>query len=343
MDRGQTGGHHALPLFWEESMGIKSVLAFLALGLAAMASAQTANYPNRPVTLIVPAGAGGGTDVVARVLADELGKRLGQAVVVDNKTGASGMLGTQAVARAAPDGHTLLVAYSTPIFYAHHIFAKVPYDIRKDFEFISQLAATSLVMMVNADVPAKNMKEFMAWAQQNKGKVNYGSYGQGSPGHLMSAYLSDSRKLDMTHVAYKSEAPHIQDLAGGVVSWGLGTIAAAQGALKDKRIRPIAIYGPKRLAELPDVATMAEQGFADPEFNTVAWFTLLAPAGTPKPILQRLEKETVEIIHSTAMKARFQVFGLESVPGGAARFHKDFDAVDPVIQKLVRISGVRAN
>jgi len=343
MDRGQTGGHHALPLFWEESMGIKSVLAFLALGLAAMASAQTANYPNRPVTLIVPAGAGGGTDVVARVLADELGKRLGQAVVVDNKTGASGMLGTQAVARAAPDGHTLLVAYSTPIFYAHHIFAKVPYDIRKDFEFISQLAATSLVMMVNADVPAKNMKEFMAWAQQNKGKVNYGSYGQGSPGHLMSAYLSDSRKLDMTHVAYKSEAPHIQDLAGGVVSWGLGTIAAAQGALKDKRIRPIAIYGPKRLAELPDVATMAEQGFADPEFNTVAWFTLLAPAGTPKPILQRLEKETVEIIHSTAMKARFQVFGLESVPGGAARFHKDFDAVDPVIQKLVRISGVKAN
>ena len=324
-------------------MGIKSVLAFLALGLAAMASAQTANYPSRPVTLVVPAGAGGGTDVVARVLADELGKRLGQAVVVDNKTGASGMLGTQAVARAAPDGHTLLVAYSTPIFYAHHIFAKVPYDIRKDFEFISQLAATSLVMMVNADVPAKNMKEFMAWAQQNKGKVNYGSYGQGSPGHLMSAYLSDSRKLDMTHVAYKSEAPHIQDLAGGVVSWGLGTIAAAQGALKDKRIRPIAIYGPKRLAELPDVATMAEQGFADPEFNTVAWFTLLAPAGTPKPILQRLEKETVEIIHSTAMKARFQVFGLESVPGGAARFHKDFDAVDPVIQKLVRISGVRAN
>lgn len=324
-------------------MGIKTVLAFLALGFAAVASAQTANYPNRPVTLIVPAGAGGGTDVVARVLADELSKRLGQAVVVDNKTGASGMLGTQAVARAAPDGHTLLVAYSTPIFYAHHIFAKVPYDIRKDFEFISQLAATSLVMMVNADVPAKNMKEFMAWAQQNKGKVNYGSYGQGSPGHLMSAYLSDSRKLDMTHVAYKSEAPHIQDLAGGVVSWGLGTIAAAQGALKDKRIRPIAIYGPKRLAELPDVATMAEQGFADPEFNTVAWFTLLAPAGTPKPILQRLEKETVEIIHSTAMKARFQVFGLESVPGGAARFHKDFDAVDPVIQKLVRISGVKAN
>ena len=315
-------------------MRIKTVLATmaLALGAAGWAQAQTASaakdYPNRPITLVVPAGAGGGTDVVARVLADQLGKRLGQAVVVDNKTGASGMLGTQAVARAAPDGYTLLVAYSTPVFYAHHIFA--------------QLASTSLVMMVNANVPVKNMKEFMAWAQANKGKVNYGSYGQGSAGHLMSAYLSDTRKLDMTHVAYKSESPHIQDLAGGVVSWGLGTIAAAQGVLKDNRVRPIAIYGPKRLAELPDVPTMAEQGFADPEFNTVAWFTLLAPKGTPKPILQRLEKESVEIIHSTAMKARFQVFGLESVPGGAAQFHKDFDAVDPVIQKLVKISGVKA-
>ena len=214
-------------------MRIKTVLATmaLALGAAGWAQAQTASaakdYPNRPITLVVPAGAGGGTDVVARELADQLGKRLGQAVVVDNKTGASGMLGTQAVARAAPDGYTLLVAYSTPVFYAHHIFAKVPYDIRKDFEFITQLASTSLVMMVNANVPVKNMKEFMAWAQANKGKVNYGSYGQGSAGHLMSAYLSDTRKLDMTHVGYKSEAPHIQDLAGGVVPWGLGTVAAA--------------------------------------------------------------------------------------------------------------------
>lgn len=325
-------------------MRIKTVLAAvaLALGVSGLAQAQTSSYPSRPITLVVPAGAGGGTDVVARVLADQLGKRLGQAVVVDNKTGASGMLGTQAVARAAPDGHTLLVAYSTPVFYVQHIFAKVPYDMRKDFEFISELAATSLVLMVNDKVPAKNMKEFMAWAQANKGKVNYGSYGQGSAGHLMSAYLSESRKLDMTHVAYKSEAPYVQDLAGGVVSWGLGTVAAAQGVIKDNRVRPLAIFGPRRLADLPDVPTMAEAGFADPEFNTVAWFTLLAPKGTPQPILQRLEKETVEIIHSTAMKARFQVFGLEGVEGGSAQFRRDFDAVDPIIQKLVKISGVKA-
>ena len=319
-------------------------LAGLALG-AAQAQAQgkgaASDYPNHPVTMVIPAGAGGATDVLGRVLGQELGKRLGQPVVVDNKTGASGMLGAQAVARAAPDGYTLLMAYSTPVFYVHHMFAKVPYDIRKDFEFITEIAATSLVLLVNKDLPVKNMKEFMAWAQQNKGKVNYGSYGQGSAGHLMSAYLSDSRKLDMTHVAYKSEAPHIVDLSAGVVPWGLGTIAAAQGVLKDQRVRPIAIFGPKRLPELPDVPTMAEAGFPDPEFNTVAWFTLLAPKGTPKAIVQRLERETIEVMQSAPFKARLQVFGLDPVKGGAEQFHKDFDATEPIIQKLVKISGAK--
>jgi tripartite-type tricarboxylate transporter receptor subunit TctC len=317
----------------------------MACGLWGSALAQTGNtapYPTRPITLIVPAAAGGATDVVARVMAEQLGKRLGQTVVVDNKTGASGMLGTQAVARAAADGHTLLLAYSTPVFYTHHIFPKVSYDIQKDFAFITQVAATSLMVVVHDSVPVRNMKEFMAWAKSTPGKINYGSYGQGSAGHLMSAYLSESRKLDMTHVAYKSEAPLIQDLAASVVPWGMTTLAAAQAMIKAGRMRPIAILGPRRLAELPDVPTMAEQGFADPEFNTVAWFTLLAPAATPQPILARLEKEAVDVIHSTAMKARFQVFGLEPVKGGAAQFRQDFDTVDPLIAKLVKISGAKS-
>lgn len=319
--------------------------ATLALGLWGSAHAQTADpasYPNRPITLVVPAAAGGATDVVARVMAEQLGKRLGQTVLVDNKTGASGMLGTQAVARAPADGHTLLLAYSTPVFYTHHIFPKVSYDIQKDFAFITQVAATSLMVVVNENIPVKNMKEFMAWVKSAPGKINYGSYGQGSAGHLMSAYLSESRKLGMTHVAYKSEAPLIQDLAGSVVPWGMATLAASQGMIKAGRLRPIAILGPRRLVELPDVPTMAEQGFADPEFNTVAWFTLLAPAATPKPILARLEKEAVDVIHSTAMKARFQVFGLEPVKGGAAQFRQDFAAVDPLIAKLVKISGAKS-
>lgn len=327
-------------------MAIKTLWAACSLacgiwGGAQAQTADTASYPNRPITMVVPAAAGGATDVVARVMAEQLGKRLGQTVLVDNKTGASGMVGATAVARAAPDGYTLLLSYSTPVFYTHHIFPKMNYDIKKDFAFITEVAATSLMVLVNENVPAKNMKEFMAWVKSSPGKINYGSYSPGSPGHLMSAYLSESRKLDMVHVPYKSEAPLIQDLAGGVVPWGMGTLAAGQGMIKAGRMRPIAILGPNRLKELPDVPTMAEQGFPDPEFNTVAWFTLLAPAGTPKPILARLEKEAIGVLDSTAMKARLQVFGLEPVKGGSAQFHKDFEAVDPLIAKLVKISGFK--
>lgn len=328
----------AIKALWAVSM-----LAVGTMGALGTAQAQSdpVKYPTRPVTLVVPAGPGGATDVVARVMAEQLQKRLGQAVVVDNKTGASGMLGAQAVARAAPDGHTLLLSYSTPVFYTHHTVAKVPYNIEKDFAFITQVAGTSLTVMVNGSIPVNNMKEFMAWAEANKGKISYGSYAAGSPGHLMSAYLSDSRKLGMQHVAYKSEAPFLQDLAAGVVPWGMGTLAAGQALIKSGKIRPIAVLGPNRLKDLPNVPTMAEQGFKDSEFHTVAWFTLLAPAATPKPILDKLEKESVEIIHSAPMKARFQVLGLDSVKGGSEQFRADFKRVDPLIAKLVKISGYK--
>ena len=318
----------------------KFLLSLAALAFSAIASAQS-GYPSRPVTLVVPAGPGGATDIVARVMAEELGKRFRQTFVVDNKTGASGMLGTQAVARAAPDGYTLLLAYSTPIFYAHHMFAKVPYDVKKDFAFISQVATTSLLLFVHESVPAKNMKEFIAWAQAGKGKVNYGSYGTGSAGHLMSAYLSQSRGLEMSHVPYKSEAPFAQDLGAGVVPWGIGTAGPMLPHTKSGRVRAIAVMAAKRLPEFPNVPTMAEQGFADPEFRTIAWFTLMAPAGTPPEIVARLEKEAREVAASTPMKARFQVFGLEGVGGSAEQLHRDFDATSPIIEKLVKISGAR--
>ena len=180
-------------------MRIRAFIAIAALACSNLGFAQ--DYPTRPITFVVTAPPAGATDALARVLAEEMGKRLKQTIIVDNKPGASGMLGAQAVARAAPDGYTLLLAHAGPIYYAPHMFSKVAYDVRRDFAFITEICSASLVLAVGKDVPVRNMKEFVAWAQANKGKVNYGSFGVGSSSHLMNAHLSESRQLDMSHVA----------------------------------------------------------------------------------------------------------------------------------------------
>lgn len=320
-------------------MKIKFLVSMLILACSSLA--WSADYPSRPITLVVPAGPGGGTDILARAMGEELGKRLKQPVIVDNKTGASGMIGTQAVARAAPDGYTLLFSYSAPIYYARHMYAKVPYDVTRDLAVLSEIAANNLILVVNKDVPVKSMKEFVTWAQQGKGTLSYGSIGTGSAGHLAASYLNESRHLGMVHVPYKSEAPFAQDLGAGVVPWGMGTLAPMLPFIQNGMVRPIAVLADKRLAALPNVPTMKEEGFPDPELRSMAWFVLAAPARTPKPILDLLEKHAREITQSPVMQARFQALGLDPVGGSAADFRKNYESTGPVIEKLVRISGAR--
>ena len=320
-------------------MKIKSFVSMLILACCGLA--WSADYPSKPITLVVPAGPGGGTDILARAMGQELGKRLKQTVIVVNKTGASGMIGTQAVARAAPDGYTLLFSYSAPVYYARHMYAKVPYDVTHDLAVLSEIAANNLILVVNKDVPVKNMKEFVAWAKQGNGKLSYGSIGTGSAGHLAAAYLNESRELGMVHVPYKSEAPFAQDLAAGIVPWGMGTLAPMLPFIQSGKVRPIAALADERLAALPDVPTMKEQGFSEPELRTMAWFVLAAPAHTPKPILEELEKQAREIARSPLMLERFKALGLDPVGGSAADFRKNYEATGPVIEKLVRISGAR--
>ena len=322
-------------------MHIRALIASAAIAFGTLAFAQ--DYPSRPITIVVPAPPAGATDVLARVLAEELGKSLKQTVIVDNKPGASGMLGASAVARAAPDGYTLFLSHAAPIYYAPYMFSKVPYDVRRDFAFITEICSASLVLAVNKDVPVRTMKEFVAWAQVNKGKVAYGSFGVGSSSHLLNAHLSESRHLDMTHVAYKGEAPMIQDMIGGQIPMAIGTLGTMAPHIASGSLRPLAIIGEKRLPELPNVPTMAEAGFTDEEFKPIGGVLLTAPAKTPPAILARLEKESRAAVQTAAMKARFQAFGLVGMGNSSAEFRKNFEASGPVIQKLVQVSGAKVD
>ncbi|MBF6989239.1 MULTISPECIES: tripartite tricarboxylate transporter substrate binding protein [unclassified Cupriavidus] len=313
-----------------------------AVALAVSAAAQADSYPSRPITFVVPAAAGGAVDSIARALAEVVGRQMGQPVIVDNKPGAGGMLGTQYVARAAPDGYTVLVTASGPVLTAPFMYAKVPYDVRRDLTFVSQICTGQLVLAVNPQkVPAKTVKEFMAWAQQHKGSVTYGSYGVGSAAHLMGSYFSESNRLDMTHVAYKGESPMVQDLIGGQLDWAIGTVGVMAPHIQNGRLRPLAVLGDRRPAELPNVPTMSESGFPQPEYRPVGWAAMLAPANVPPAVLARLEQEVRAAVQTTSMKARFQIFGMYALGTSAAEFRRDFDATVPVTERLIRASGAR--
>lgn len=321
-------------------MNHKTTLAVIAsCMLSAAALAQ--EFPSRVITLVIPAPPGGGVDTIARTLADEMGKRLGQPVIVDNKPGAGGMLAGQIVARANPDGYTLFVTHSAPISSAPYLFAKVPYDVKRDFSFVTQLCVGPVVLAVNKDVPVKNMSEFLAWAQKNKGTVTYGSYGIGSASHLPSAYLSQSRGLDMVHAPYKGEAPMVQDMIAGTIPFGVASLGALAPHLQSGRLRALAVLGEHRLQDQPDVPTMAEAGLPEAEFKIVGGVGVLAPANVPAPVLARLEKEVRAAATSTAMRARFQAFGMELVGGSGADFRRDYVVSAPVIERMIKASGIQ--
>ena len=318
---------------------ITTTLTIAALAWSSVGLAQ--DYPNRPITFVLPAPPGGATDAISRARAAEMSKSMKQPIVVDNKPGAAGMLGTHAVARAAPDGYTILVAHSSPVAYAPYMFAKVPYDVQRDLAPITEICSASLVFTVSKSVPAKTMKEFIDWAGKNKGKVNYGSFGQGSSSHLLNAYLSESHKLNMTHVAYKGEAPMALDIMSDNVQVGIGTLGTMAPFLISGKVRALALVGEQRLKNMPDLPTMAEAGLPDAEYRLMGGMVMMAPAGTPAPILAMLEKEARAAIHSTSLKARFQVYGLVGMGNTAAQFRSNLEASGPVIQKLIKVSGAK--
>ncbi len=294
---------------------------FTALAWAPPAAAQ-ADWPSRPVRMVVPFAPGGSTDVVARMLAQQLGTLWGQTVVVENRAGAGGNLGADLVAKSAPDGYTLLMA-SGSITINPHIYKKMPFDTQKDLAPILNVASGPMLVVVPDASPAKSILDLIAMAKASPGKLNFGSAGVGSQVHLAAENFADAAGIDLAHVPYKGEALGYTDLIGGQVQLMVGNFAAASALLGNGRLRALAVTGKQRSQQLPDVPTVAESGL--PGFENSGWFGMLAPAGTAPGIISKIQRDTAKVMGETQMKARLFVMGMTPVANSTADFIKQMD------------------
>ena len=293
----------------------------LALAVACLApatfGAHAQTYPSRPIRLVVPFPPGGPTDVLARIVAPRLAERLGQPVVIDNKPGASGMVGADAVAKAAPDGHTLLVNASIHVINPS-LYPKQPYDAIADFAAVSNLADVPLVLAVNPKVPAQSVKELVALARSAKTTLAFASAGNATSQHLSGEAFKVAAGIDMLHVPYKGSAPALTDLIGGQVQLMFDSLPSSMPFVRSGAIRALAVTTPRRSSALPEVPTVAEAGY--PGFSMSTWYGVWAPAGTPGAVVQRLSGDIAAIVRLPDVRAQFDKLGAEPVGNTAAEF-----------------------
>jgi tripartite-type tricarboxylate transporter receptor subunit TctC len=283
--------------------------ALLLTAAAATASAQT--WPAKPVTLVVPTAPGGGTDLFARLFAERLGPALGQPFVIDNKPGANGMLGTQFVQRAAPDGYTLLFSYAAAQVANPSLYKSANYDPVKDFVPIVQVGRVGNLILVRADSPVKTLKEFVDAVKAKPDHYSYCSWGIGSGGHIAMESLKKQAGIALNHVPYKGNAPCIHDLLGGQVDFAFGDISSNVPHIKAGKLRALAYSGPTRLASLPEVPTMTESGYP---FSAYAWYGIFAPAGTPAAIVSRINAEMNKLLADAVIKSRMADVNITDLP-----------------------------
>jgi len=288
------------------------LLAALAL-LAGVAAAQTSDWPDRPVRLIVPFPAGSSTDIISRIMAQRLGARLGQQVVIENRAGASGNIGADAVAKAAPDGYTIGIATASTHAVAASLSASLPYDPIKDFAPIAMLGGQPYVLVVYPGVPARNFSELIALAKAQPGKLNYGSAGVASLAHLATALLARMAEIDIAHVPYKSSSQSMTDMITGRLEMQLATIAPALPNIRAGQLRALATSGSTRSSLLADVPTVAEAGLAG--YEASLWVSLVAPPATPPAVIARLNREVNAILASADGREALTAQAVEPDPG----------------------------
>ena len=320
------------------SRPITALAAALAL-CAAAAAAFAQSWPQRPIKLIVPLAAGGTGDTLARTVGEEMAKELGQPVVIENKPGAGGLVGTELVANAPADGYTLLaVSPSHVINPALH--AKKTYDPIKGFEPITVMANTHQIIVAHPSVPASDLKQLIEYAKKNPGKLNYGSAGVGSATHLNMELFRSMAGIDIVHVPYKGSTQARQDVLAGQVHLAMDGLLPVQPLIKDGRLKPIGLTSSKRAQSNPEIPTIGEvvQGYA-----TDTWYGILAPAGTPKDVLAKLHAAASKALHSPAVRDRLTKLGAEPVGNSSEEFRKLLEAEQKVWAKVVKDSGAKVD
>jgi tripartite-type tricarboxylate transporter receptor subunit TctC len=281
----------------------------LALGLSlAEVSAQTAKYPDKPVKILVGFSAGGGTDVVARLLGQKISESFGQTVLVENRTGASGMIAGEAVAKSPPDGYTLMMGTQTTFAVAPTLYRKTSLDPARDFAGVAMSAISPLVLVLHPSVSAQSVADVIAMAKARPGAVNYGTGGLGTTPHMTGELFQSVAGIKMAHVAYRGEAPAINDLLGGQIPLMFANLSAVVGNIKAGQLRALAVTSAKRAPAVPDVPTLAEAGL--PGFEAATWFALVAPAGTPRDVRARLNAEVKRALDLPDVKQRFADLGM---------------------------------
>ena len=315
------------------------VLAALVLGVPSAAWSADP-WPSKPVKMIVPFAAGGTTDVVARLLALKLTEAWGQSVVVENRTGAGGNIGADAVAKAAPDGYTLLLTSGAIVTASQHMYKSMPFDPARDLVAITNVATGPQLIVVAPGMPAKDLRELIAYAKSNPGKVNYGSAGIGSQTHLAAENLGYAAGIQLTHVPYKGESAALTDLMGGQIQLATANFAAAVPLVREGKIRALAVTSKERNAQLPDVPPAAD---VLQDFESQGWFGLMAPTGTPKEVIDKVQRDSARIVLADDFRARLAQLGMEPVGNTPAEFAAAIRAQSARWEKVIRERGIKVD
>ncbi len=312
-------------------------ICFALLGMVSV-SATAQDYPNKPIRVVVPVPAGGTPDVVARLVTPEVGTLLGQQLVIDNRGGANGVVGAEMVARAAPDGYTLMLSSAGPIVISPFL-QKVPYDTQRDFAPITMISAGPFVVITHPRSSFKSIKELIAYAKAQPGKINYASAGNGSPNHMATELFKSMAGVSLTHVPYKGAPQGVTDVLGGQMDLNFSSIPPVLQNIKAGRLIPLAVSSAKRSPQLPDVPTIAEAGV--PGYESISWFGVMAPAKTPKALITRLNSVFVQVVKSAEMRTRFEALGAEPIGNSPEEFTAFMRSELAKDAKVVKFAGLK--